>query len=1060
MRLGEFDDFLDALGYAESPNFLKGEHLACANGFGHIFRRACVEPCSLQGVYALRPPEVGSAAPIVPVVYVCRAESERQADEVHRLVWNQDVVPFLFVHTPTTIRLYSGFRYQHRKKGSARGVLRVLQDFHEVAGIAKGFRADRIDDGTLWREWGRQVSPEQRVNWQLLENLKALDGWLQRSGGLPRATSHALIGKYVYLHYLKDREILSDRKLKSWGIEKGDVFGPGAKLDTVADLVEHLDEWLNGRVFPLDFRGQGAPREDHLRRIAGTFSGDEPAGTDDWQLHLDFERYDFSYLPIETLSVIYEQFLHAPAKGAKMTRGRAAGAYYTPIPVVNLMLAELEDRHPLKTGMRVFDPACGSGAFLVQCYRRLIEKEFPPPPHGETKPSPRQLRELLEQHIFGVDRDADACSVAELSLTLTLLDYVDPPDLENDHRVKLPALRDQNIFCDNFFADDGAWRGKLTRRKCDWIVGNPPWKRLNPNKLAPDDRPVWDWMKRNEVKRPVGGNQVARAFAWEAADYVASDGKIALFLPAMTLFEDPSRAFRAAFLQRMKVHAVANLANLAEVLSAGRFRVPAAVFFYEPRRDLEEAPSGDEAVTTYCPLVANQESTRPVTDRTRGETWSLVINASEMRDIPLAKLLDGSGLPWKLATWGSHLDERLLRRFERRFPTLKELEGDGRLVLSEGLELRRQNAADEGEKVEYVREVLGEHVLDVKPLKGLRHVFAFPSGAIAPVDPSLTYARAGRVALPLGVCRPPHVIVSAARNFAVYSDEYLIVPARQIGIASPSNDKALLKALSLYLSSDFAFYHQFLTSTQFGVQRGLATLGALRKIPIPLAGSTRRELQAWVDLHSKLIRTAPRRVVPAEQEQAKLDFPNDAKEDLDTLLKELNGLVSNCLGLDSRERALVHDLRHVRLELNDGKLGKPAVRVPSLEEIRAYAGVLKSELDTFIGNDLDKRHDVGVVYDSLSGMIQVNLTRDRRAARGITVLEADAAARTEFEKARRRLRERHAQWVYFNRNLRVYEGRRTFVLKPMQRFHWTESQAMFDAAEIIAETLAGPGGER
>ena len=51
----------------------------------------------------------------------------------------------------------------------------------------------------------------------------------------------------------------------------------------------------------------------------------------------------------------------------------------------------------------------------------------------------------------------------------------------------------------------------------------------------------------------------------------------------MTLFEDPARDFRRAFFRQVRVNTVVNLSNLAEVLSAGRFRVPAAAFFYEKR---------------------------------------------------------------------------------------------------------------------------------------------------------------------------------------------------------------------------------------------------------------------------------------------------------------------------------------------------------------------------------------------------------------------------------------------------------------------------------------------
>jgi hypothetical protein len=43
--------------------------------------------------------------------------------------------------------------------------------------------------------------------------------------------------------------------------------------------------------------------------------------------------------------------------------------------------------------------------------------------------------------------------------------------------------------------------------------------------------------------------------------------------------------------------------------------------------------------------------------------------------------------------------------------------------------------------------------------------------------------------------------------------------------------------------------------------------------------------------------------------------------------------------------------------------------------------------------------------------------------------------------------------VYFERNLRMYEETRTYLFKPMQRIHWTESQALADASSIIADTL-------
>jgi hypothetical protein len=96
---------------------------------------------------------------------------------------------------------------------------------------------------------------------------------------------------------------------------------------------------------------------------------------------------------------------------------------------------------------------------------------------------------------------------------------------------------------------------------------------------------------------------------------------------------------------------------------------------------------------------------------------------------------------------------------------------------------------------------------------------------------------------------------------------------------------------------------------------------------------------------------------------------------------------------------------------------------------------------------------VAVVYNEHSGMVQIDLVTDRTSARDITVAAADQLTARQLQRTAKRLRQRKSQWVYFDRNLRIYEGTKTFLFKPMQRFHWTESQAMHDAIEVIAGTL-------
>ena len=1100
----ELTQLLDRLGYTDSPHFLRRgtAALRTAPEFGHIFRKATEKPCLLEGVYTLRRTTDSNSVPLIPVVYVCRAKSKADADQIHKLIWNQDIVPFILVHTPDEIRLYSGFRCEPKEEGQNRGVLRVLTEFNKLANFDESFdetfgdiHADAIDRGQVWRNLGKDVTGRERVDRKLLENLKQLDRWLRSQEGIKKEVSHALIGKYVYLHYLRDREILSRKRLEEWDLNEDEIFGPKATRAGLKKVTQYLDAWLNGSVFPLKLSGKLAPDDPLIGKVASIFSGNQIVGNgNETQLHLGFGNYDFSYIPIETLSVIYEQFLHLPEEDGNKSKGKKGAAYYTPIPVVNFMLAEMDECQPLQRGMKVFDPACGSGAFLVQSYRRLIERVYPA---TRKRPTPQQLRELLEAHIFGMDYDPDACSVTELSLILTLLDYVDPEDLlpatpiDSVPPFQLPTLRDSNIFHTDFFQLSPAAIKLLETSKFDWVVGNPPWKELVPAKLDEQDKPVWDWMYEaaNKKLHPCGGNGVAQAFAWRVRDLLSEGGVATLLLPAMMLFADESTNFRKRFFGGHHVTAVANFSNLARDLFAGRVVAPAAAFFWR-RLNADCAPTDEGPITVFSPLVANQELTRPDTTGTRNKrhaTWNLTLCANELREISQSDAATGSGLFWKIASWGSNQDLRLLRRMSQFQPAMRTLEKSGRLTISEGLQLRTaandksnneavvsgewkesdesaavRNGEKEEEAVVSLPEVAGKRMLVMKTLAGLRHVFRIEDSMTSIVPKERAYYRKRGGGIPIAVCRPPHIIVSEARTFAVYTDEYLIVPPGQIGIASNQDEVRFLKALSLFLSSDFVLYHQFLTSTHFGVKRDVATLKVLRSIPVPIAELSAAQLKPWVDLHGRLLKTSPltvqqtRRENPEKQKRL-FDDGDNGVENLDALLKELNELVSQSLGLSDRERALVHDLVHIRRELTDGKMGSPAVRPPKPDELKLYSRRLKKELDAFIDAELDRWHQVGVVYDKGSGsaMIQVDLIADKDAAKNVEVMQADKPTATQLETTRQRLRKQHSQWVYFDRNLRIYEGTKTFFFKPLQRFHWTESQAMQDASEIIAETLQG-----
>ena len=1003
---------LESLGYDQSPNFIDSVEVGkpSSSRFSHIYRKA-VEDCGLHGVYVLNDRQRNVD---VPVVFYCKASSEAESSLIHQRIWNQDVAPFVLVETPATLRLYCGFRFgRHAGDERSRGILEASIAFNEVADRLSSLSANAIDDGRVWEAWGDEVTPRTRVDWTLLANLRELEREL-RNQGLTRDLAHVLIGKFVYLRYLRDRKILSDRKLLKWGIGPADVFSRKAKLGAFRDVNRRLDDWLNGAIFPLE---TSAIRSSHLQLVAGVFSGDSPQG----QLHLDFQPYDFSFIPIETLSVIYEQFLHSPEKG-KLSRGRKAGAYYTPLPLVNYMLNELEIRRPLVEGMRVLDPSCGSGAFLVQCYRALIEKRLL---NGPLRPA--ELRELLVRHVYGLDRDGDACQVAEMSLILTLLDYTTPPDLENNPRFKLPILRGSNIFQADFFAPDSEWAHASRNLSFDWLVGNPPWIEFRAD--DEEDRHVRDWVARHTESYPIGGNQIAEAFVWRSLPLLTNDAVAGLVLPAMTLFKKESTKFRQQLFKSVHAWCVGNFSNLAYVLFAGRAERPALTLFFSPL-DGQEC---EGRILTFAPFIMNQRANRSAREGIKKDTWSIVVNGSELTEIKVSEAATGNMQPWKLAMWGTFRDDKLLRKVAKRFPALNNYLAACNLTPPhQGFELR--DATKSREPIEPMSELAGKIRINFSKLKGCGRIFAFPKAAISSIPASDANVRKRGGLKGLQVSQPPHIIVDASRRFAIYSDQFIAVPPRQIGIAGPPYAKNVLKTLSVYLSSDFVTYQQFFTTSQWGISTSLATLDALKHLPVPLDNLSEAEIREWADLRDALANDGA-----------------DGKAVSQQLLDEVNQRVIQLLGLGKAERILIEDFVRWNMQVIKGKVPRIVTKPPDRKTIGDYLKTLKAELDIFLGDNVGVRHSVDALCDEFSAIVAIAVTTGSDTAPSVFCADDKAAA--SLAKTRAHLLKQHSQWLYFARDLRVYADNTLYMLKPLEQIQWTSRQAILDAGEVIAETL-------
>jgi hypothetical protein len=290
--------------------------------------------------------------------------------------------------------------------------------------------------------------------------------------------------------------------------------------------------------------------------------------------------------------------------------------------------------------------------------------------------------------------------------SVTLLDYANPPDLSTTS-FQLPTLRGTNIFEGDFFDESAPW---FRSGGYDWVIGNPPWVETRSSDVERGYARVHDWMVKNKSSRPTGGNQVAEAFAWRSTDVARRDGVAGLLMPAMTLFKRESKGFRRMFSKTNVLWSVANFSNLAEVLFAGRSRVPAAAMFFATTNHFLPDQERD-SVEVYSPLLANAVSHSAGRRKARRQTWNLVVDASEIREIPYRHIENGDSLSWKLAAWGSEADRRLLRSMQRRFPSIGDLEREGRIAISQGLELRTKHAR---EATEHHPDLAGRLLLDME----------------------------------------------------------------------------------------------------------------------------------------------------------------------------------------------------------------------------------------------------------------------------------------------------------------------------------------------------------
>jgi adenine-specific DNA-methyltransferase len=169
--------------------------------------------------------------------------------------------------------------------------------------------------------------------------------------------------------------------------------------------------------------------------------------------------YEFSVLPVEILGSIYERFLgktirfrtvkgdtHTAIIEEKPEVKKAGGVYYTPQYIVDYIVQntvgeKIKNKTPQEIAdIRICDPACGSGSFLVGAYQYLLDYHLDYYTQAKNikaalkggkiyeaafqayRLTIMEKQRILENNIFGVDIDGQAVEVTKLSLYLKLLE--------------------------------------------------------------------------------------------------------------------------------------------------------------------------------------------------------------------------------------------------------------------------------------------------------------------------------------------------------------------------------------------------------------------------------------------------------------------------------------------------------------------------------------------------------------------------------------------------------------------------------------------------------------
>lgn len=1014
---------LDGIG---PPAFFSGPHdidaAGNAAGQAHVLRRA-FEDMGLDGVLC------HDNAPIIYFRQVDRIDTGRVA-ALHRTFWNQGVAPILVLIAPDEVHVYSGLAEPALAAPPAGHPAGFVQRLERVAEQLQSFVL-AVESREYFRAYRPAFDPDKRVDRNLLHNLEATRAVLAEvpATRLDPETLDALLCRLVFTCYLFDRDVIDRGYLEQAGIRDAghlrDILGRKKRSDAKADLYRlfvQLGQDFNGDLFSDDLDAEARQvRAEHLAVLDNFFRG-----TDARTGQQSFWPYEFGIIPIETISAIYEHFLKAAGEEEK----KAAGAFYTPRFLAELVLDRALDRVPTLLDKRFLDPACGSGIFLVGLFNRLAEEWGRTHPAAGYDAKLKGLTAILTTNLYGIDKNRTACRIAAFSLYLAFLDQLSPPDIRRVlKKVKvLPRLVAVDGAAGTIRCADVFTAAADLAEKADIVVGNPPWAKVQGRTDPPA---AWCAARR----LPLPGKQIAAGFVWKAPEYLTDEGRAYFVLPHGLLFNHTQSAveFQKRWFQTHAVDLILNLADYQRFLFE-EAEAPAIVVGYTKARPADTAhridywsPKTDWAVTQAEVITVLQQdrarlTLREVLDDLRGE------------DAPLI---------WKDRYWATFRDRRLMDRL-RLYPRLREVLGQRgtsepkRWIVAEGFEpfgandpaeSRREVRLDRTARVE-----AGTHALDL---------FLTPDECDTRPTLELTLRRG---ISDTAIFQKPLVLVTEGFAKVAYADMNIAYRHGIRGIHGPAEDADLLAFLTFYLRSKLARYFLFHTSASWGVSRARVDIDDLMRLPYPFPADSDDPARA-----AEIVAEVGRIMAQAVREAGANPLGRHAVVERSQARAE--ALVEEYFDLNAVERMLVEDTNAViipSVRPTRKRVAVPTI-VPATEPERAaYTAVLCDTLNQWASKGFSVHGKT--VADGRLGIGMVVL---EKTFGGQPPTHLDSATKNVLATLNRlqRIARTGGGPLTVARGLKVFDKTLLYVTKPAGLRFWTRTAALNDADEIADSLL-------